>query len=137
MALSGGGFRAVAFHLGALRALHDRGVLDRVEVISAVSGGAVIAAIWAYTDGDFTAFDRRVTQLLRTGLTADVARTLLLSRRAPQAAAAALRAAAGTIASHVATAANRLTPWETSRANPDAATIQPDSDAYHCTARRS
>lgn len=39
LALSGGGSRAIAFHLGCLRALHDRGVLNRLRVISSVSGG--------------------------------------------------------------------------------------------------
>ena len=33
LALSGGGSRAIAFHLGCLRALYDRGVLDRLRVI--------------------------------------------------------------------------------------------------------
>ena len=37
LALSGGGSRAIAFHLGCLRALHDYGLLDDVDVISAVS----------------------------------------------------------------------------------------------------
>src|SRR3546814_1286445 len=34
LALSGGGSRAIAFHLGCLRALHDRGVLPKVSVLS-------------------------------------------------------------------------------------------------------
>ena len=38
LALSGGGSRAIAFHLGCLRALHDLGVLEKVGVISTVSG---------------------------------------------------------------------------------------------------
>lgn len=33
LAFSGGGFRATAFGLGALRALHDRGVLPDVRVV--------------------------------------------------------------------------------------------------------
>jgi len=37
LALSGGGSRAIAFHLGCLRALNERGVLQKVSVISAVS----------------------------------------------------------------------------------------------------
>ena len=37
LALSGGGARAMAFHLGCLRALHDLGILDRVRVLSTVS----------------------------------------------------------------------------------------------------
>ena len=45
LALSGGGSRAMAFHLGCLRALHDEGLLDQVATISAVSGGSVLAAL--------------------------------------------------------------------------------------------
>lgn len=43
LALSGGGARAMAFHLGCLRALHDLGILQRVSTITAVSGGSVLA----------------------------------------------------------------------------------------------
>ncbi len=43
LALSGGGSRVIAFHLGCLRALHRLGLLDRVAVISTVSGGSVRA----------------------------------------------------------------------------------------------
>ena len=38
LALSGGGTRAMAFHLGCLRALDDLGILGKVEVVSGVSG---------------------------------------------------------------------------------------------------
>ena len=41
LALSGGGYRAAAYHIGALRALHKLGVLDKVDVISSVSGGSI------------------------------------------------------------------------------------------------
>lgn len=68
LALSGGGARAIAFHLGCLRALHDRGVLERVKVLSAVSGGAVIGALYAYGGGTFEEFELRVIDLLRRGL---------------------------------------------------------------------
>ena len=53
LALSGGGFRATAFGLGALRALYDRGVLDDVTVVSGISGGSLLAAMWAYGPGSF------------------------------------------------------------------------------------
>ena len=74
LALSGGGSRAIAFHLGCLRALYARGILDKVGVISAVSGGAVLAAMYAYSDDDFSTFDARVCALLRRGLQLDIAR---------------------------------------------------------------
>ncbi len=44
LCLSGGGYRAAAFHLGVLDLLHDLGLLERVRVISALSGGAIISA---------------------------------------------------------------------------------------------
>jgi predicted acylesterase/phospholipase RssA len=107
LALSGGGFRAVAFHLGALRALHDRGVLDHVEVVSAVSGGSLIASLWAYNEEPFDAFDDRVVELLRRGLTADIAMAALLGRRAPQAAGTMLIAGSGKLAASTAALGRR------------------------------
>lgn len=41
LALSGGGYRAAAYHIGTLRALHKLGILDKVDVISSVSGGSI------------------------------------------------------------------------------------------------
>lgn len=68
LTLSGGGSRAIAFHVGCLRALHDRGVLQNVSVISAVSGGSVIAGVYAYGNAPFDKFDDNIVQLLRRGL---------------------------------------------------------------------
>ncbi len=44
MCLSGGGFRASLFHLGALTRLNELGVLSRIDTFSSVSGGSIIAA---------------------------------------------------------------------------------------------
>jgi NTE family protein len=44
LCLSGGGFRAALFHLGAVRRLNELGLLARLEAISSVSGGSIIAA---------------------------------------------------------------------------------------------
>ena len=72
LALSGGGSRAIAFHLGCLRALYDLGFLDRLQVISSVSGGSVISAMYVYSNNSFSEFDARVVELLRRGLTGGV-----------------------------------------------------------------
>jgi len=80
LALSGGGSRAVAFHLGCMRALHDRGVLDKVRVISSVSGGSVIAGVYAYKKQSFEDFDKSVIQLLQRGLQRGALRHLLSPR---------------------------------------------------------
>ncbi|HZZ78450.1 MAG TPA: patatin-like phospholipase family protein, partial [Gemmataceae bacterium] len=68
LALSGGGSRAIAFHLGCLRALHDDGLLNRVSVLSTISGGSVIGAYYAYTpQKSFDEFETDVRRYLRTG----------------------------------------------------------------------
>ena len=76
LALSGGGSRAIAFHLGCLRALHDLDLLSRVQVISSVSGGSVISAMYAYSCDPFWKFDERVIELLRRGLQRDIFREM-------------------------------------------------------------
>ena len=45
MALSGGGFRATLFHLGALWRLNEMALLSGLAAISAVSGGSLIAGL--------------------------------------------------------------------------------------------
>lgn len=77
LTLSGGGFRAAAFHLGCLRALHDRDLLRRVQVVSGVSGGALLAALWAYGPADFDQFDATVVRLLRHGLQGEMLRRVV------------------------------------------------------------
>ena len=74
LALSGGGSRAIAFHLGCLRALHDLNLLSRVHVISSVSGGSVISAMYAYSNDSFREFDARIVELLSGGLHRDIFR---------------------------------------------------------------
>jgi NTE family protein len=49
LCLSGGGYRATLFHLGALRRLNELGVLSRADfrTVSSVSGGSITAALLA------------------------------------------------------------------------------------------
>jgi NTE family protein len=47
LCLSGGGFRAALFHLGALRRLNDVGLLSMMTTISSVSGGSVANGLLA------------------------------------------------------------------------------------------
>jgi NTE family protein len=42
LALSGGGFRATLFHLGAIRRLHELGILPKLTTVSSVSGGSIL-----------------------------------------------------------------------------------------------
>ncbi len=46
LGLSGGGFRASFFHIGILARMAELGLLRHVEVISTVSGGSIIGALY-------------------------------------------------------------------------------------------
>src|SRR5205814_2023668 len=83
LALSGGGSRAIAFHLGCLRALNEVGLLERVGVISTISGGSVIGAYYAYTPGKpFAEFESDIRGFLERGFQLAIARQLLNPRKA-------------------------------------------------------
>ena len=66
LALSGGGFRAMMFHSGALLRLNEAGFLPHIKQFSSVSGGSITAAVLATswyqlecdTHGVAHAFDR-------------------------------------------------------------------------------
>jgi len=75
LALSGGGSRAIAFHLGCLRALHELDILQRVRIISTVSGGSVIGALYVASNQSFPEFEKRVRAVLTRGLARATLRT--------------------------------------------------------------
>ncbi len=79
LALSGGGFRATLFHIGALIRLNELGYLAKLDRISAVSGGSITAGMlacrWkALEVGGFAAddLDGLVTQPLRDFCTQNI-----------------------------------------------------------------
>jgi NTE family protein len=71
LCLSGGGYRAMLFHLGVLWYLHDAGYLRRLSRISSVSGGSITAGVlgtrWSELGADdpSTAFRQHVVSPLR------------------------------------------------------------------------
>jgi NTE family protein len=73
MCLSGGGYRAMLFHLGCLWRLNELNYLPRFTRISSVSGGSITSGVlamnWAKLEFDgngyATKFDQVVTQPLR------------------------------------------------------------------------
>ena len=68
LALSGGGYRAAAYHIGTLRALNRLGILDKVDVISSVSGGSITAAYYALHKDNFEEFEKSFTTKLKKGV---------------------------------------------------------------------
>jgi NTE family protein len=63
LALSGGGFRAAAFHLGVFRQLTTLGLLDKIDVVSCVSGGSIAGGFLAAHWGTPDVLDRLATYL--------------------------------------------------------------------------
>ncbi len=87
LCLSGGGFRAALFHLGAARRLNELGVLSRVDTFSAVSGGSIFSAFladrirpWPERGESVSNWDECVARPFRA-FTASNLRTLPLLRR--------------------------------------------------------
>ncbi len=58
LSLSGGGYRAAAFHLGTMRALHKMQVLEKIDVLSTISGGSITGAAYCLYKGDYPSFER-------------------------------------------------------------------------------
>lgn len=68
LALSGGGYRAAAYHIGTLRALDKLGILKDVDVISSVSGGSILAAYYALHKDNYKEFEEGFIQRLQKGV---------------------------------------------------------------------
>ena len=68
--LSGDGYRAALFHLGALSRLNELGLLAQVSTVGAVSGGSIVAALLATKvpwpiDGAYGEWPEQVARPLR------------------------------------------------------------------------
>ena len=68
LALSGGGQRAVAFHLGVLKTLYDKNILDNINIISAISGGSIIAACYLLKKSSFEEFYDTINKKLEVNI---------------------------------------------------------------------
>jgi len=64
LALSGGGYRAAAFHLGTLQKLHEMGRLASIDVISTISGGSITGAAYCLHQGTFEEFHDQMMRAL-------------------------------------------------------------------------
>jgi len=66
LSLSGGGYRATAFHLGTLNKLQEMNILQRTEVISAISGGSITGAYYCLNKDDYAKFSSSLYEALQT-----------------------------------------------------------------------
>lgn len=90
LSLSGGGFRAALFHLGALRRLNELGILGSLNTISAVSGGSIIAGHlaasiepWPESGRSFESWEKQVAQPFRLFAKRNIRTGPILSRLLP------------------------------------------------------
>ncbi len=60
LSLSGGGYRATAFHLGTLNKLHQMGVLPQVNILSTISGGSITGAYYCLNKDDYAQFSNNL-----------------------------------------------------------------------------
>src|SRR5712691_1812890 len=80
LCLSGGGYRAMIFHVGALWRLNEAGLLPRLDRISSVSGGSITAALlglkWTQLDFDGSGVARAFVDSVVDPLRSQALRTI-------------------------------------------------------------
>jgi NTE family protein len=92
LCLSGGGYRAALFHLGALRRLNELGILSQIDTFTSVSGGSIMAAQLAtflararVEPGEtYQSFDTGVAEPMRAFVARDVRTGAALARLHPR-----------------------------------------------------
>lgn len=72
LCLAGGGFQASFLHLGTIRYLEEADTMEKVEVVSTVSGGSILGAYFRpiprkKTPSDGLCWPERVTRWVRIG----------------------------------------------------------------------
>lgn len=65
LALSGGGYRAAAYHIGTLKKLHQLGILEKIDIISCISGGAILGAFYGLHKDNFENFEKKAKQAVK------------------------------------------------------------------------
>jgi NTE family protein len=90
LCLSGGGYRAALFHLGAVRRLNELGILSQLRTVSGVSGGSIVANLLADPQLQFPAagglvggFEERVAGPLQRLTSRNIRTPALLSKAKP------------------------------------------------------
>lgn len=68
LALSGGGFRAAAYHIGTFRKLREMGLLEKIDVISSNSGGSITAATYCLNSKNYDQFESIMVRGLKKNI---------------------------------------------------------------------
>lgn len=72
LCLSGGGYRAMLFHLGTLWRLNELGYLPKLDRVSSVSGGSITAGVLAKHWGNLTFDGNSIATNFKTTVAADL-----------------------------------------------------------------
>jgi len=87
LSFSGGGYRATLFHLGAVRRLHEFGILPKITTVSSVSGGSILNGFIASRPASpFTGvidFEQAISKPMRDFCSLDIRRWLALEAIIP------------------------------------------------------
>ncbi|MDR7371480.1 patatin-like phospholipase family protein [Flavobacterium aquidurense] len=68
LSLSGGGYRAAIYHLGTLRKLREMGILEKVDVISTISGGSITGACYGLKGENFEDFEKCLKAIVQKSI---------------------------------------------------------------------
>ena len=60
LSLSGGGYRAAAYHIGTLKKLDELGLLEKLDVISTVSGGSINGGLFWNSCGQNAEYGKKL-----------------------------------------------------------------------------
>lgn len=75
LSLSGGGYRATIYHLGTFRKLKQLGLLDKVDVISTVSGGSITGAYYGLKGENYLEFDQGIVEIVKKSIISGIFRS--------------------------------------------------------------
>jgi NTE family protein len=89
LCLSGGGYRAMLFHAGAIKRLNELGILRKLDAITSVSGGSVLNGILAKSwkgldwdsDGVAQNFDAQILEKVRKLAATNIRTPALITNR--------------------------------------------------------
>lgn len=66
LSLSGGGYRAAAFHLSTMRKLNELNLMEKVNVLSTISGGSITGAYYCLDNSTFKDFESGMKEIIST-----------------------------------------------------------------------
>lgn len=76
LSLSGGGYRATIYHLGTLRKLRELELLDKIDIISTISGGSITGAYYGLEGKNFELFEKGLIGIVKKSILGGIFRSV-------------------------------------------------------------